>query len=177
MSAETDHAFDVVTHQNVRLRRGKHRSPRHGACVVELASMLAGEDFSDRPREVCPVIASFMRTVNDSVPEAQLGMLRPYAPAIVGTRGGRRERRERARRCARWAVELGSPTGMAAWSVRRWVGAEQAGALAARAALRAGGIEMALTLAEALIGDGPPRDPELEWVETTVGRRRSADAL
>ena len=32
-----------VTHQTVRLTTGKHTSPSDGACVMELASMLAGE--------------------------------------------------------------------------------------------------------------------------------------
>jgi len=38
-----------VTHQTIRLSRGKHSSPEEGACVMELASMLAGEPFSDHP--------------------------------------------------------------------------------------------------------------------------------
>ena len=33
------------SHQTVRLARGKHSSPRDGVCVMELASMLAGEQF------------------------------------------------------------------------------------------------------------------------------------
>jgi hypothetical protein len=176
MSAETDHAFSVITHQNVQLRRGKHRSPDKGACVVELASMLAGEPFSDHPRAVCPVIAAFMRTVNDSLPESELGALRPYAPAIVGSRGGRRQRRSRARRCARWAAELGPSSRLLTWGASRWMGAEQAGALAARAALRAGGAEKALTLAEALIADGAPPDPELDWVGPALAAEQPAPA-
>lgn len=168
MSGETDRTFDVITHQNVQLRRGKHRSPQNGACVVELASMLAGEPFNDHPRAVCPVVASFMRTVNDSIPESELDALRPIAPAIVGTRGGRRQRRARARSCASWAAELGPGSRFVSWGASRWIGAEQAGALAARAALRAGGVQMALKLAEALIADGAPRDPELEWVEAAL---------
>ena len=35
-----------ATHQTVRLSQGKHRDPDHGACVVELSSMLADEPFS-----------------------------------------------------------------------------------------------------------------------------------
>jgi len=47
-----------TTHQTVRLSRGKHSSPDRGACVMELASMLAGEPFSDRLDCVCPVLGS-----------------------------------------------------------------------------------------------------------------------
>ena len=39
------------SHQTVRLSAGKHRSPEDGVCVVELASMLAGETFTDRPSQ------------------------------------------------------------------------------------------------------------------------------
>ena len=34
---------------------------------MELASMLAGERFSDAPESVCPVVADFMRTYSDLV--------------------------------------------------------------------------------------------------------------
>jgi hypothetical protein len=50
----------VASYQTVRLSAGRHRSPDDGACVMELASMLAGEPFSDRPATVCPVIAGFL---------------------------------------------------------------------------------------------------------------------
>jgi hypothetical protein len=53
------------SHQTVRLARGKHDTPADGACVLELASMLAGEPFGDQPRSVSPVIAAYLRTYND----------------------------------------------------------------------------------------------------------------
>jgi hypothetical protein len=34
--------------------RGQHANPERGVCVMELASMLAGEPFTDHPRSVCP---------------------------------------------------------------------------------------------------------------------------
>jgi hypothetical protein len=34
---------------------------------MELASMLAGEPFSDQPKSVCPVVAAFLRGYNDAV--------------------------------------------------------------------------------------------------------------
>ena len=57
----------IASHQTVRLARGRHDSPSHGVCVMELASMLAGERFTDSPRSVCPVVAAFMRTYNDAI--------------------------------------------------------------------------------------------------------------
>ena len=85
----------TVSHQTVRLSVGKHRSPEDGACVMELASMLAGEPFSDHPSSVCPVIGSFMRAYNDSVDDEHRQDLYAYASAIVGSRAG--DEVERAR--------------------------------------------------------------------------------
>ncbi len=51
--------------QTIRLSRGTHKSPEEGACVMELASMLADEPFSDHPKSVCPLIAAFLRDYND----------------------------------------------------------------------------------------------------------------
>ena len=71
-----------ASHQTVRLSQGKHRDPDHGACVMELASMLAGEPFSDRPRCVDPVIAAFLRTYNDGIDDRRRQDLYPLAAAI-----------------------------------------------------------------------------------------------
>ena len=49
------------------LSRGGHRSPRKGACFMELASFLAGEPWSDHPSCTHPLLASLARDVNDHV--------------------------------------------------------------------------------------------------------------
>lgn len=95
------------SHQTVTLRRGKHASPDRGACVIELASMLAGDRFTDHPASVCPVIAGFLRGYNDLVPEDELPGLYPVAARVVGSAGPRSVRRERARRLLEWAREPG----------------------------------------------------------------------
>jgi hypothetical protein len=99
-------------HQTVRLDAGRHASPDHGMCTVELASVLAGEPFSDHPKSVCPVIAAFVRSYNDRVDAARRQDLLPFAARIVGTRGDRDTERARALRCAAWA--LGQRPGLAA---------------------------------------------------------------
>src|ERR1044072_7923842 len=78
-----------ASHQTVRLSQGKHRDPDHGACVMELSSMLAGEPFSDRPRCVDPVIAAFLRTYNDGLDDRRRqDLYPPPAPARRAARGG-----------------------------------------------------------------------------------------
>jgi hypothetical protein len=94
-----------VSHQTVRLSQGKHRGPDHGACVMELSSMLAGEPFSDRPRCVDPVIAGFLRTYNDGIDERRRQDLYPLAAEVVGSRSVSGVQAERARMCLRWAQE------------------------------------------------------------------------
>ena len=88
-----------ATHQTVRLGRGNHRSPEQGACVMELASMLAGEPFTDRPASVCPVIAAFLRSYNDAVDDRRRQDLYRYASAAVGSRASAEVTRRRAQRC------------------------------------------------------------------------------
>src|SRR4051812_29372606 len=85
------------TFQTTRLCRGRHASPSEGACVMELASMLAGERFTDHPRAVCPVIATVLRAYNDGIDDERREDLYTYAAAAVGTRerGLRRARAER----------------------------------------------------------------------------------
>ena len=74
-----------VSHQTVKLGKGRHASPHDGVCVMELASMLAGEPFSDHPRTVCPVIGSFLRTYNDAIDDERRQDLYGYASKVVGS--------------------------------------------------------------------------------------------
>jgi hypothetical protein len=125
------------THQTVRLSAGRHRSPHAGACVMELASMLADEPFSDRPHSSSPVIGAFLRTYNDGVDDERRQDLYPLAALIVGTAGGRRVEAERASRCLEFARRVGGavPGGRAGMGMAT---PEAAGTCAALAALRAG---------------------------------------
>ena len=87
----------------VRLAPGAHSSPHEGVCVVELASVIAGEKFSDRPSCVCPLIGAFLRGWNDRASHVQRQRLSPYAARIVGSRSNRRVTRQRRDICLEWA--------------------------------------------------------------------------
>jgi hypothetical protein len=67
-----------------QLSRGKHRSPRKGACLMELASYLAGERWSDHPPCTHPLLASLARLVNDHTSDAGRGRLVALAPSVIG---------------------------------------------------------------------------------------------
>jgi hypothetical protein len=75
---------------------------------MELASMLAGESFSDHPECVCPVIGSFLRAYNDSISDRRRQDLYPYAAMVVGTRGPVAVARARAERLRKWQSAMRS---------------------------------------------------------------------
>jgi hypothetical protein len=169
----------AVSHQTVRLARGAHRSAEHGACVMELASMLAGEAFGDHPRTACEVIGAFLRSYNDAVDDDRRQDLYPAAAAVVGTYAPELEG-ERGRLCASALVDVAS--GMSVW--RRWrarvlsvdhVLAEtpdrDLARITARALAAAGapGHERALALVEDLVGVGRIPDRRAPRAAAPVG--------
>jgi hypothetical protein len=95
-----------VTYQTIKLGKGKHSSPDDGACVMELASMLAGESFTDHPSSVCPVIGSFLRAYNDSVDDERRQDLYEYASKVVGSRTSADVQRARAEHLTAWAHQF-----------------------------------------------------------------------
>jgi hypothetical protein len=95
-----------VTYKTIKLGKGKHASPDDGVCVMELASMLAREPFSDHPQSVCPVIGSFLRSYNDLIDDRRRQDLYAYAAKVVGSRATERVQRARTERLAEWALDL-----------------------------------------------------------------------
>lgn len=156
--------LEEPSHQTVRLMPGRHRSPRFGACVVELASMLAEEPFSDRPASVSRVIGALLRTYNDGLDDERRQDLYELAATVVGTAAARSVENERASRCLEFARDLGArlPAGRAAIGT---ASAEASGALAALAALRTGPTEeiharmLGLVRELAFMGRRPPASP------------------
>src|SRR5215213_4331521 len=69
------------------LSRGKHRSPRKGACFMEFASLLAGERWSDHPACTHPLLAAVARHVNDYTSEVGRSRLVELIPSVIGLTG------------------------------------------------------------------------------------------
>ena len=71
------------------LRRGAHDRRDDGMCAMEMVAWLAGEDHSDEPRCACPAISSYVRALNDLLPDdsERTRLLRPLVPKFVNTRG------------------------------------------------------------------------------------------
>lgn len=95
-----------VNFQTVTLCKGKHSSPESGACVMELASMLAGEPFSDHPRSVSRPIAALLRGYNDLVDDERRQDLYSYAAHVVGSASSPAVERRRVQRLVSWADDI-----------------------------------------------------------------------
>ena len=98
--------LDLLT---TRLDRGGHKSAQEGMCVMEMASLLAGESWSDRPACVSPVIAAFLRRWNDDLGDEDRQTLRPYARKLIGTNTGPADDSRRAWMLADWMVRTYLP--------------------------------------------------------------------
>jgi hypothetical protein len=161
------------THQTVRLARGQHLGPEDGACVMELASMLAGEPFSDHPHSVCPVIAAFLRVYNDRIDDERRQDLYRFASLAVGSRSSMAERQRRIRMCTelvaaarqkprrgRWRLFGLPPLCTAALNTAECAGAAAGEAAAKRAARDPAAHAAALRFVERLIAaaDDSPVD-------------------
>jgi hypothetical protein len=94
----------TTSHQTVRLGRGRHAVPGDEVCVMELASMLAEEPFSDHPRSVCPVLGALLRAYNDHIDDQRRQTLYPLASLVVGTRAGTEVEERRTRALLDWCA-------------------------------------------------------------------------
>ena len=81
-------AMHVVPDGLPVLSRGKHRSPRKGACFMEMASVLANEPWSDHPKCTHPLLAHLARLVNDYTSDQSRNQLAVLVPSVVDLRGG-----------------------------------------------------------------------------------------
>jgi hypothetical protein len=151
----------------LHLGPGSHSSPKEGVCVVELASLVAGERFSDRPRCVCRLIAAYLRALNDRVSHHERQKLRPFSVLVLDSRANRRITRRRRDLCLRAAgARLGGGPGsrplermlmrlriLAVLGPTRalWLD-EGAGEYAARVVFARGGYPEAVELLKRLLG-------------------------
>jgi len=92
------------------LSRGRHRTPKHGACFMEMASALAGERWSDHPGCTHPVLGELARLVNDSSSDRHRSELAVQVPSVVGLNSAEEDD-------VRWSAGL--TAAMAAYAVRR----------------------------------------------------------
>jgi hypothetical protein len=90
------------------LAAGAH-APDHTFCVMEAAAYIAGEEWSDSPECVSPVIAAFLRNWNDSVDDTFRQRLKPYIERVLDTRTTEADEDTRAWLATDWLVRVQAP--------------------------------------------------------------------
>jgi hypothetical protein len=79
------------------LSAGSHDADRGEACVMEYVSLLAGEEWSDRPECTHPMLAHEARTTNDLLRDSDRARLVPLIGRLFGTTEDSPELRARLR--------------------------------------------------------------------------------
>ena len=93
----------------IYLTKGSHATRDEGMCAMEAVAWLAGETHSDAPQCTCPVIATFVRGLNDRFSDKDRQRLNAYLPRLIGTRRGIATECLRAAYLARQAVRVFAP--------------------------------------------------------------------
>ena len=109
--------------ETIELKYGAHRNREKGLCAMEAVAWLAGEPHSDSPQCTCPVIAAFVRRLNDrlATDEERTALLRPLLPILIGTRADSREvMQHRAYLAADWAMRTSVPMLLRALGREEW---------------------------------------------------------
>jgi len=92
------------------LDKGTHDPASGQMCAMEAAAWIAGEEWSDHPQCVSPVIAAFLRSWNDALPDAtRTTLLRPLLPLVIGTRTTDADDETRAWMAVDWLVRVNAP--------------------------------------------------------------------
>jgi len=115
---------------HILLKHGAHHTVDDGACAMEVVSWLAGEEHSDHPTCVSPILGDFLRSWNDILDEEGRQKLKPYLPKTIGTAGDGHDEL-RGWLCADWLVRTFTPAWLELGGVT-----ESAAALRALAPLR-----------------------------------------
>jgi hypothetical protein len=94
----------------VTLDKGNHDPASGQMCAMEAAAWIAGEEWSDHPQCVSPVIAAFLRLWNDALPDAtRTTLLRPLLPLVIWTRTTDADEETRAWMAVDWLVRVNAP--------------------------------------------------------------------
>jgi hypothetical protein len=99
----------------VVLKSGAHSSPEDGACLLEVVSLFAGENFGDSPACVDPILAQFGRAWNDGMrSDAERAQLKQYITRLPGTNKGSPLAQKRGWMALDWLIRVHT----AAWLAR-----------------------------------------------------------
>jgi hypothetical protein len=98
---------------------GAHSTVAEGVCVMEAASIVAGEVWSDRPTCASPVISRFLRRWNDTLPWRPRQALKRYICPVIGTATTDADEAERLDLVRDWVVREYAPAWLALAGLNR----------------------------------------------------------
>jgi len=93
----------------LNLKQGAHEPSSQEMCVMEAVAYIANEPWSDHPQCASPVIATFMRSYNDSVSDEVRQTLKQFIPRLIGTKGSVEIEERRSLVAADWLVRVHTP--------------------------------------------------------------------
>ena len=150
---------------------GAHSATKDDMCVMEAVAFIAGEPWSDHPDCASPVIGAFLRTWNDSLPDADRQTLKQYIPRLVGSKGTTAQEERRAWMALDWLVRVHTP----AWL--RLAGlVDQANLLAGLAEVDAGTCPSIKPMLEAVRMDAAAAGGVVRDAAWAVARDAAGDA-
>lgn len=80
-----DHEVALQRLKDVFLLKGKHASLEEGMCALEAAAWISGLPHSDTPENVCPIVAAYVRELNDVLREDARQSLKGFIPRLIGS--------------------------------------------------------------------------------------------
>lgn len=83
----TEYTISPDRYAKITLSSGAHASPEDGMCLMEAVAFLAGEQHSDRPQCVSPMLGSLGRNLNDHLSDDRRQSLVALIPSLLGTTG------------------------------------------------------------------------------------------
>lgn len=93
---------------DITFSHGSHKSPDEGMCVMEAAAWIAGEEWTDSPLCVSPLLAAPCRLLNDAWDDEGRQRLKPFAARVIGTAGDGQDK-DRSYLALDWLVRTHTP--------------------------------------------------------------------
>lgn len=85
------------------ISKGVHSKFSEGCSIMEAIALVSGEAWTDRPRSVCPVISSFLRTWGESLPDQErTKLLLTVIGSVTGTKSTAGIEAQRAETAFNW---------------------------------------------------------------------------
>nr|MBA2714642.1 hypothetical protein [Rubrobacteraceae bacterium] len=95
----------------LKLDKGSHSSFEDGHCATELVAYLAGEEHSDEPDCLSPILGAMLRRFNDNADDELRQRLKPYLPKCIGTANDGKEEL-RGYVVSDWSIRVALPMWM-----------------------------------------------------------------